>query len=253
MKVTTQNDINILSVNTSLKNFEKLYLEVRKAENRIYHDEEVKRLPYASVANPHYAEWNLRAISFQRVLKFLKSKTNYLKILDLGCGNGWFSSRLAALSNLEVYGLDVNYYELNQAVNIFHQPNLKFYYGDIFEDIFTCEIFDIIFLNSTIQYFGDLKALIIRLDDFQNNKGEIHILDSPLYTDESIYQAKKRSFSYYQSIGYSDMANHYFHHSYNELQNFKFEVLFNPNKVTSALKKLIRIKDSPFPWIRIMR
>ncbi|MCZ6703487.1 MAG: class I SAM-dependent methyltransferase, partial [Ignavibacteria bacterium] len=236
-----------------LKNFEKLYLEVRKAENRIYHDDEVKLLPYASSTNPHYAEWNLRAISLQRVLKFLKTKTNYLKILDLGCGNGWFSSRLAALPNLEAYGLDVNYYELIQAANIFHQPNLKFFYGDIFEDIFTYGIFDIIFLNSTIQYFSDLKALIIRLNDFLNNKGEIHILDSPLYTVDSIDQAKKRSFNYYQSIGYSEMTNHYFHHSYNELQNFKYDVLFNPNKVISTLKILIRIKDSPFPWIRIMR
>ncbi|RPI60287.1 MAG: hypothetical protein EHM44_10670, partial [Ignavibacteriales bacterium] len=44
--------------------FEKLYLLIRKKENRIYSDDEIKLLPYASKINPHKNEWALRTKSF---------------------------------------------------------------------------------------------------------------------------------------------------------------------------------------------
>ena len=75
--------------------FEKLYLQVRKKENRIYSDDEIKLLPYASKINPHKNEWALRTKSFLRFREYLSHKKSKLNILDLGCGNGWFTGQLA--------------------------------------------------------------------------------------------------------------------------------------------------------------
>ncbi|MCK7529492.1 MAG: hypothetical protein MZV64_74030 [Ignavibacteriales bacterium] len=79
--------------------FEKIYLQVRDKENRIFSDDEVKNLPFASDSNPHKKEWDLRAKSFQRFKEYLKSKKQNLNILDLGCGNGWFSGQLSKTFN----------------------------------------------------------------------------------------------------------------------------------------------------------
>ena len=54
------------------------------------------------------------------------------KILDVGCGNGWFSGQLAAIASAKVYALDLNRMELEQAARIFNLHNLILCYGNIF-------------------------------------------------------------------------------------------------------------------------
>ena len=50
--VRMENDVYFLS---DIDNtFEKIYVEVRKKENRIYSDHEVSKLPMVSNVNPHF-------------------------------------------------------------------------------------------------------------------------------------------------------------------------------------------------------
>src|SRR5574338_1504946 len=77
------------------ESFEQLNLEVQKKEKRIYSDDELKLLPYASRINPHKSEWDLRAKSFLRFKNYLSQKKSKLNILDIGCGNGWFVGQLS--------------------------------------------------------------------------------------------------------------------------------------------------------------
>ena len=79
--------------------FETIYLKVREKEKRIYSDEELIKLPFASKTNPHKKEWDLRAKSFLRFKDYLVSKKEKINILDLGCGNGWFSGQLSKSFN----------------------------------------------------------------------------------------------------------------------------------------------------------
>src|SRR5215203_4755336 len=75
--------------------FEKLYMQLRKKEQRLYTDEEVRNLPQVIAAHPHFKEWQLRKKSCGRLIEYLDQKNKPLHILEIGCGNGWLSAQLA--------------------------------------------------------------------------------------------------------------------------------------------------------------
>lgn len=239
---------------TRVKNdFEDLYIKVRSKEKRVYSDDELKLLPFASNLNPHKKEWKARAKSFLRFKKYLQIKNGNLNFLDLGCGNGWFCGQLSKIFNHNYLCIDVNLTELKQARKVFDSDKLKFIYADIFTVQFLPNYFDLITINAAIQYFRELKTLLNRLLIFLRNDGEIHIIDSPFYTDTEIENARKRTSEYYSSIGFPLMTNHYFHHSRDELSGFNYNLLYDPNSLLNKTKKILGVKDSPFPWIVIKK
>jgi ubiquinone/menaquinone biosynthesis C-methylase UbiE len=233
--------------------FESSYINLRKKENRIYSDIEVSSLPSISKNHQHYSEWELRKITSNRFIKYFSKLNKNINILDLGCGNGWFSSQIANLDTGNVFALDINKTELVQAARVFSRMNLKFIYGNIFESIFENNSFDIITLNASIQYFNNLNELLGALLTLLIDTGEIHILDSPFYTTEELTGARERTENYYASLGFSNMAKFYFHQSYNDLNNYNHEILFNPRSCFSKVIKLIKGNESPFPWIKIVK
>ncbi len=103
-----------------------------------------------------------------------------------------------------------------------------------------------------MQYFPDLKILLGKLLNLIKENGEIHIIDSPIYTVNEAIQAKQRTRDYYLSLGFPEMSNNYYHHNWNEFRGFKYKLLYNPLSVIKKLRQLI-VKDSPFPWIKISK
>ena len=83
------------------------------------------------------------------------------------------------------------------------------------------------------------------LKSFLKPNGEIHIIDSPFYKNDAITEAQKRTLNYYTSIGFPEMASNYFHHSVDDILEFK-TLYANKNKF---LNKILLKKDSPFPWL----
>jgi ubiquinone/menaquinone biosynthesis C-methylase UbiE len=246
---TLQNGVYILS---EIKDkFESIYLKVREKENRVYSDDELRNLPFASESNPHKKEWDVRAKSFLRFRKYLETKNQCLNILDLGCGNGWFSGKLSNSFNIKFYCVDVNITELNQGRRVFESENLVFIYADIFSTEFPPNYFDIVILNASIQYFAEIKTLLDKLLSLIKMNGEIHIIDSPIYSDQEAMNAKQRTANYYSSLGFPEMINNYFHRSWDEISEYNFEILYNPSSAKRKLKKIFLTNDSPFPWIRI--
>ena len=183
------------------------------------------------------------------MMKYLKKMPPGKKIMDLGCGNGWLCGHIARLEKFEVSGLDVNLKELEQAARVFPLQNLSFFYGDIFQDILPFGYFDLIIINSSIQYFPNLQQLINRCRQFLKKEGELHIYDSPLYAEKDIEAAKDRTLRYYQGLQSEEMASRYFHHIKSDLQPFDYKYLYKPGGLLNSLK---RGMDSPFPWIRIV-
>jgi ubiquinone/menaquinone biosynthesis C-methylase UbiE len=230
-------------------NFENTYLKVREKENRIYSDNELKLLPFASSSNPNKNEWDLRAKSFTRFRDYLRTKNNSLNILDLGCGNGWFCGQLTKTFNHHFYCADVNLTEMKQGRKVFNSQQIKFVYADIFNAEIPQASFDMITVNAAVQYFPDLKRLIKRLLTLINDKGEVHILDSPFYSKSDAVNAKKRTSDYYSSLGLPEMAGKYFHHTYDDLSNFNYRIPYNPQSLPTKLTNLFFSNDSPFPWI----
>jgi len=227
----SQNNVSFLTQKTSV--FQDLYIAVRNQEERVLSDSDVALLP-----NLNNKEWYLRKKSAERFENYLSSKHSGLSILDIGCGNGWFSNILVNSSkNHHVVGLDVNVEELEQAARVFQSRNLQFVYGNIFElqQQFK-KVFDIITLNASVQYFPDFKALLHVLENYLTRNGEIHIVDSPFYKTSELKKAQNRTVSYYEQLGFPEMASHYFHHNIADVKHFE--------------TKFLRKKDSPFLWLR---
>src|SRR5580658_4862747 len=104
--------------------FEKIYITIRRMENRLYTDDEVENLPMISPKHTHSNEWAIRRRSSRRLINFLLKKQFRLRILEIGCGNGWLAHSLAVIPGSEITGLDINFTELQQAARVFNEvPN----------------------------------------------------------------------------------------------------------------------------------
>jgi len=236
--------VYIITPNKGL--FSEEYIAVREKENRVLTDVEVQKLPHVLESNFYYKEWKQREDTSTRFLEYIKSKNKELTILDIGCGNGWFSHKISEIKKTTVIGLDINEIELEQACRIFQKENLSFVYCNLLEgNIYFENKLDIIILNASVQYFEEFDLLIEILKKMLKQKGEIHILDSPFYDDSEINSAKKRTLNYYTKIGFPKMADFYFHHSKKKVKNF--EVRYKPRR--SIINKLLNIQKSTFMWL----
>lgn len=230
-----------------------LYLRVREKEGRLYSDDIVARLPLISKDHPLADEWRARSASASRLTRYLSTRPKPLTILELGCGNGWLSNRLSKPARF-VIGMDRNRRELEQAARVFSQNSKLFFLeADIFCAPFEFDLFDVILLSSVIQYFRDLPALLRVLSRYLKPHGEIHVLDSPLYSDAELDAAIQRSRQYYLSLGFPGMAEHYFHHRLSDLNGFEPKMLYRPQPLVMRLKRTAGLVDSPFPWIVIWK
>lgn len=234
------------------QSFENQYISLRKKEGRIYSDGIVASLPDIEVSHPLFEEWIMRKKSTKRLVQYLnfrKPKT----ILEIGCGNGWLIHYINSSVKADCLGIDVNETELRQAVRIFgKKQGLSFIYADIFSELFDKSFADTIILASVLQYFSDAKGLLKRLVNILPFGGQLHLLDTPLYTEKTIQAARERSEKYFSSLDQTEMQFHYFHHQWNVLDTFNFTIRYNPDMF---LNKLIRKidNDSPFPWIIITK
>jgi 2-polyprenyl-3-methyl-5-hydroxy-6-metoxy-1,4-benzoquinol methylase len=235
--------------NTGILNrFEKLYLAARKKEKRVYSDEEVIHLPAVEKSHQHFREWQARNRSARRLINYLQKKSEPLKILEVGCGNGWLSAMLAEIKNAHVTGIDISGEELKQAKRVFAmRRNLSFEQNEI-NRMPQYNKYDVIVFAAAIQYFPSFEEVIAQAFSLLRHEGEIHILDTHFYKQSEIAAAKSRTINYYASIGQTPLAEFYFHHSLESLKKFRHAFLFNPH----ALRNRLSRKKDPFPWIRIM-
>jgi 2-polyprenyl-3-methyl-5-hydroxy-6-metoxy-1,4-benzoquinol methylase len=232
------------------KEFEKKYQELRQKERRIYPDEIVNRLPDFPKNHILKNEWRIRTYSSKKLIRYLQQQ-DCKKILEVGCGNGWLAHQLAINTNADVYGVDVNELELIQAARVFgsHQ-RISFVYGNIFSPIFPAQVFDVIILAASIQYFQNLKQLLSILTKMLEKRGAIHIIDSPIYTLSEVNKAKERSQRYFVDLEIKEMGAFYCHPTWSDLKDFSCKILYNPNTLSNRIKRKI-LSTSPFHWIRM--
>jgi ubiquinone/menaquinone biosynthesis C-methylase UbiE len=229
--------------------FEDAYIDVRKKEGRFFTENEIAKLPDLKRNHPHFTEWQIRSNSTQRLVQYISKGNGTKNILEIGCGNGWLSNRLSKINDSQIIALDVNVIELKQAYTVFNSiKNIAF----VAADVFTLDLpvkMDYIVLASSAQYFSDLNLLLTSLLQKLSDDGEIHILDTPFYHHHQVSQAKERSQLYFQAHN-SKMIDHYYHHTFETLSEFNFEILYNPATPISRLK-IKFLTASPFPWIKI--
>tara|TARA_B100000780_G_C21111443_1_gene449176 strand:+ start:1358 stop:2245 length:888 start_codon:yes stop_codon:yes gene_type:complete len=82
------------------------------------------------------------------------------KILEVGCGTGQVSNYLAAQTNNQVFGLDLGINSLNIGKEFADKNDIKnvfFINGDLFEDIFEEEKFDVIYCSGVLHHTDQPK------------------------------------------------------------------------------------------------
>ena len=226
--------------------FEEKYIRLRQKENRLHTDAELKLLPLVPAAHPYASEWQMRKRSAARLVQWLTGKRKPLRILEAGCGNGWLSHQLSAVPQSVVTGSDINFTELEQAARVFADlPNLYFIYGDIRNSFFREQYFDVIVLAASIQYFPSLQGIISAALRLLTPGGELHILDTPFYRQDELPAACIRTADHFRNMGFPEMSEHYFHHSWDELKRFDYRLLYDP----AALQHFFARQKNPFPWI----
>ncbi|HEX7903067.1 MAG TPA: class I SAM-dependent methyltransferase [Chitinophagaceae bacterium] len=235
--------MTLISSNTV--DFKTRYLDLREKEGRIYTDEELLHLPVVPKSHAHYAEWRIRKHSSKKLINYLSRKQSLIKILEVGCGNGWLSRRLAEVQGSTVIGADINFTELQQGARVFsHISNLHFIYGDIRSGIFETTQFDCILFASSIQYFPSLTEIISHALKLLRPNGEIHILDSPFYKPGEVEAARQRSTDHFTALGFPELINYYSHHTTKGLSGFEYKTLYQPG----SLSHFIFQPANPFPW-----
>lgn len=226
------------------------YIALRRKENRLYSDEQVLQLPCIQPGHPHYAEWMVRKRSCDKLVKHISKMQRPLKILEIGCGNGWLAHRLSLIPGTEVTGFDINRIELQQARRVFHhQANLHFDPKDPLGAMNNKNLFDVIIFAAAIQYFPSLESIINDALQKLKTGGSIHIIDSHFYASKELPAARQRTLEYYGALGFEQLSAHYFHHTLNALKPFNFRILYNPDAAWNKLRR----KRSPFHWIEIKK
>lgn len=232
--------------------FERTYLAVRGKEGRIYTDEEVRKLPKFHGDRTLQQEWMRRSSSFKKMKAYAARRSKPV-VLEIGCGNGWFANGLAQLPDAQICGVDVNETELRQAARVFREhKNLSFLFGDVLTTSFDTARFDLIILAACAPYFNDLSQVIDKLTTITTDNGEIHILDSPFYNSvRDKLDARQRSLDHYNRLGFPEMANRYFHHSFDDLRGYQYNLHFDPTTLASRIKRALFSPEPVFPWIII--
>ncbi|WP_296705293.1 class I SAM-dependent methyltransferase [Algoriphagus sp.] len=243
---------NVFCISPIDSAFQDLYLAVRSSENRLYPDEVVVNLPFFEGKQIYQKEWQMRLDSSRKVLSKIR-ELKFRNILDLGCGNGWFISKVAEIENTTVYGADINMVELEQASRLFTSKGCQFLYWNIFESNWTGAPFDLVVLNSSVQYFDSIKRLTDRLFEFMLPGGSIFIWDSPIYRPEEKQLARIRSNKYFQNQLVPEMINYYYHHTWDQLQGLNYSILYNPNEFSNIVIRKVFKRRSPFYWISILK
>ena len=151
--------------------FEEQYISLRRKEGRLYTDEEVKQLPGIRETHPLKNEWAVRKESCRRLVKHLSKKRRPLRILEVGCGNGWLCNQLLKIPQSSVEGIDINATELSQAQRAF--PAIRFAATSI-ESLPAGPTFDAIVFAASFQYFPSPKEILSTCFSLLKKDGEIN-------------------------------------------------------------------------------
>lgn len=227
--------------------FEAAYLKLRAEENRMLSVAEIRLLPFPEKTHPDYEQWAIRRKNIFRFLNYLDKKKTPLRILDVGCGNGFFTHMMAEKGH-SLTGVDVNLPELGQAALAFPDQQINWYYSDLTEEQLPEEKFDLITFCASFQYFSDPQQIIRICQTLLKKAGEIHIIDSPFYPAHETQAAQKRSAEHFKKLGAEQMNGYYHYNTYDSLNTLNYTFAYKPG---SFINKLLRRKDSPFPWLII--
>ncbi len=118
-------------------------------------------------------EWSqVRADALLKIVRGLELKNP--EILDLGCGNGWFTERLASFGTAT--GTDLSLKAMEEAKSLF--PRATFIGGDLFQVPLPSAHYDIVVSQQVIAHVVDQPGYVKRAASLLKSRGYL-ILSTP--------------------------------------------------------------------------
>jgi SAM-dependent methyltransferase len=161
--------------------FARQYRRVRERDGhhqliaRFWHE-----LPDIPKAHDPAREWRVRRESFSRLLHSVLG-TGRRRVLDLGAGCGWLSSRLAQQGH-DVVALDRLDDEADGAfLERQDRPSFVAVRGDFEALPFEPGQFDIVVFNASLHYARDADDALDRAAQMLNAQGSLVVMDSPTF------------------------------------------------------------------------
>lgn len=171
----------------ALEEFRRDYGAHRAAEGRGHEGGELLQLPYLRSGSLG-RQWQVRARTFDALLRRVVRPMAHpagrpLRILDLGAGNGWLSSRLAreghACTAIDIRDDAVD--GLGAAAPLQREAPFECLVAS-FEDLpLPSDSADLAVFNASLHYATDLQAVLAEAARVVRPGGTIAILDSPFY------------------------------------------------------------------------
>jgi ubiquinone/menaquinone biosynthesis C-methylase UbiE len=162
------------------------YEAIRQSEGRGSNSANYYRaLPFKDLNGHHRRDWFTRARSYKALIKVLTRLQNplerSLKILDLGAGNGWLSSRLAAQGD-RVIAVDLSVNEQDGLGAWKHYEHGFTPVQAEFNHLPVMDRFaDALIFNASFHYSEDYVETLKEAVRVLSAKGLIIIMDSPVY------------------------------------------------------------------------
>ncbi len=225
----------------------------------LFSDSALSALPRTAPDHPRVSRWRERARATDRLTEYL-ARQNRLVILDVGCGTGWLSHRLAVLRataelrTTRVWGIDVNERDLRQAARVFvDRPSTKYLLADVLTAALPTGQFTTIVMADTLQYLADPPTALARCLSLLRPGGEIHVLDGPIWGASAVAAARQRMARQLAASGLEWTLEDLSWPTWQMLRPFRPEVLHDPSSTSQRLERLWRPEQAPRPWLVIRR
>jgi SAM-dependent methyltransferase len=105
------------------------------------------------------------------------------KVIDLGCGYGWFCRAARELGAAKVLGMDVSEKMLNKAQTMTQDPAIEYRRQDLELLQLPTEAYDLAYSSLTLHYIEDLVKLFATIYQALVNGGQfVFTAEHPIYT-----------------------------------------------------------------------
>ena len=138
--------------------------------------------------NEEYANKYVQDVSNPTIPKNLRnfiSKREISKVIDLGCGDGFFIRGLKIFDNsIKIVGIDISSRRINNLKRKFSKD--KFYCRDVC-DTKLKEKFDFVYSSQVIEHVEDDKKMVKEINKLTKSKGYVYV-SSVIKKSWAIYQ-----------------------------------------------------------------
>jgi SAM-dependent methyltransferase len=177
--------------------------------------ERLTDLPFVPFLSKRGRSWYMKARSLMALLGFLEGKS-IRRILDLGCGVGWLSYRLAA-RGFEAYGLDVVRHgpvglDASRGYRSL-APHFEPVRGEMERPPFQDRRFDLVVASASVHFGQDVPEIFAQVFRMLAPGGVFVMMNSPVHADpDSAGQAQTAARSNLCRLGASRNAASRYRH-----------------------------------------